>query len=304
LNLFLIYAGAVNASLFEEYFQLMKRHFGDSFEYESTVDFFAKTGSVMVLSKGVGAGHLLSADSRETLRESKYFPSMPNLSDQVERGADMALVNFHQTCLSGKQKDPLLCLDTSRPKRGVPTHGSQIQGMAFLYDRNNTSLSDTERSPGRTFYSFSSKSWDSLNQTGSIHTAVENIDKMEKILTRTYSPPHVEQVGSPFSKRIRLRLHTLLCEQGTGFLKTFKNRPFSRNIEDLMPEGGPTIGCGRKSSIGQKECEEVFTNITETRKRVPNSETRERQYEITGFKTNRPDLPDINVFSIRSILLL
>jgi len=90
----LIYAGAVNASLFEDYFQLMKRHFGDSFEYESTVDFFAKTGSVMVLSKGVGAGHLLSADSRETFRESQYFPSKPNLSDQVERGADMALVNL------------------------------------------------------------------------------------------------------------------------------------------------------------------------------------------------------------------
>ena len=255
----------------------------------------------MVLSKGIGAADLLSAESTESLRESNYFPSMPNLSDQIERGADMALVNFHQTCTSGKQKYPLPCLDARRPRRGFPTHGSQIQGMAFLYNRHDTSQSDSDRSPGRTFYSFSSNSWDSLNKSGSMHTAVENIDKMEMFLTRTYSPANVEQFGSPFSKRIRLRLHTLLCEEGTGLLSTFKSRPFSGCIDDIIENGDPTNGCGRKSSISKTDCEEVFTELRKTRKRVPRSETRGWQYQIIGFKTKRPGLPEINISSIRSI---
>jgi hypothetical protein len=265
----------------------------------------------MVLSKGIGAGDLLVGGSSDILRESLYFPSIPNVSDQVQLSADMALVNFHEKCIhefstntatSRKDQDSFLGIDNQRPQRRSPTHGSQVQGMAFVYDKHNVALEDTNRSPERTFFDFSRMSWDSLKHCGSIHTAVENTDKMEKIMTSAYARDLFEQSGSPIRKRISLRLRSLLCEQGTSILKTFKTHPFNGNIDENIGDGASNSGTGCSQYFSKEDCNAVFVDPEKKRNRV-NSDKRESQYHITALKTNRPGIPYVSISSIRSLFI-
>lgn len=252
----------------------------------------------MVLSKAIGAGDLLRVNSIDSNQEST-FGSMPNISEEVERGAEKALVNFHQKC---QQVQSTPRENTSRPRRGLPTHGSQNKGMAFIYDEYSVNVRDSDFSPGRIFYNFEERAWN-LEKTGSVHTAVLNIDKMERDMANAYSHTKVHQLVSPFSKRLRLRLLALLCEDGTSILQTFKKEPFfgiGGEIDQSIFNGVSSSGLKADAMISKKDCTSVFVQ-TDTRIRV-NSKTRERQIRITGFKTNRPDKRVISISSVRSVL--
>jgi hypothetical protein len=123
---------------------------------------------------------------------------------------------------------------------------------------------------------------------------------MEKIMTSAYARELFEQFGSPIRKRISLRLRTLLCEQGTGILKTFKTHPFYGNIDENISNGASISGIGCSQYFSKEDCNAVFADPEKTRNRV-NSEKRESQYLITELKTNRPGIPYVSISSIRSL---
>jgi hypothetical protein len=125
---------------------------------------------------------------------------------------------------------------------------------------------------------------------------------MEKIMTSAYARDLFEQSGSPIRKRISLRLRSLLCEQGTSILKTFKTHPFNGNIDENIGDGASNSGTGCSQYFSKEDCNAVFVDPEKKRNRV-NSDKRESQYHITALKTNRPGIPDVSISSIRSLFI-
>ena len=323
-NTFIVrfYTGSVNASVLEDYVRDLTEE--ASFPYKSTVDLINLTDSYIVFSKATGSGDLLSKNPG-LIKGVYRFSSLPTVHASVEIASQRALVNFYRTTQTQRSEAKLPSEKRKRlyPERGIPKIGSQVGGLAFVYDKSNTTLLDADRSPGRIFFNFEKNEWH-LENVGSNHSAIENTDKMEVTLRKMYSPSGIKRFDSSFARRCTLRLRALLCENDNGILRTFPTNPFafspglledhlwdhkSVSYSDVSLSSSSSSSNSRSSSssscgtpVSKKDCDDVFV-LKGTRNRCGSSEGRSRQYKVESFKTSRPDKPEISISAIRKIIV-